>query len=33
MAIFSSQVAEEKLRYAIHNCVAIDTDCSSYDDL
>jgi hypothetical protein len=29
----SAQVAEEKLRYAIHNCVAIDTDCSSYDEL
>lgn len=28
----SAQIAEEKLRYAIHNCVAIDTDCSSYDD-
>lgn len=28
----NAQVAEEKLRYAIHNCVAIDTDCASYDD-
>ncbi|CAF0837663.1 unnamed protein product [Brachionus calyciflorus] len=27
----SAQIAEEKLRYAIHNCVAIDTDCSSLD--
>jgi E3 ubiquitin-protein ligase HECTD3 len=29
----NAQIAEEKLRYAIMNCVAIDTDCSSYDDL
>lgn len=28
----SAQIAEDKLRYAIHNCVAIDTDCSSYDE-
>lgn len=28
----SAKMAEEKLKYAIYNCVAIDTDISSYDE-
>jgi E3 ubiquitin-protein ligase HECTD3 len=28
----SAKIAEDKLRYAINNCIGIDTDCSSYDD-
>ena len=28
----SAKVAEEKLRYAAYNCIAIDTDMSTWDD-
>jgi E3 ubiquitin-protein ligase HECTD3 len=28
----NAQIAEEKLKYAIYNCIAIDTDITSYND-
>ena len=30
--VFSAEIAEEKLRYAAYNCIAIDADMSPWEE-